>query len=894
MQRRRQGRSPGTRLVVAVAFLAFTGSLPAQLQQRDEVRVANLAPSPLTQSTGFACAIAMSGDSMVVGAPRDDSRGRNSGVVLIYEQDGGVFGEPVILSASDAREYDFFGNAVAIDGDWIIVGAQGTSQQGLLTGSAFILERVGDSWIEQAVLEADMPMNRDLFGHAVAVSGNKFVVGARWKDELGTRSGAAYVFERAPNGSVIRSRLMADDHMSGDMLGESVAIDGDTIALGAWSADPMGLNSGAVYVFKHDGVDWKQEAKVTASDGAAFDNFGAAIDLRGDLLLIGAEGDDDRGEDSGSAYLFERNGGTWSEAQKLTGSDGAAGDHFGQAVALGLSSAFVSAPGKDGVQVDAGAVYRFLRPASTWVEDSQAVGGQEFGKAIAIDGDLLASSDSSGLGSLRVFDPLPGSLSELAEIEAISVGGAGVNFGSHVALAGEMLLAADADAMVDSERGLIQVQSKHNPGFAQQIIGSPPGSAVIGGDLAVDGSLLVASSGNSMGGAWLFERRGGGYVLSRDLGTLSALRLWSAVDSTVTVSERRFALGMPNATVQGRSNSGVVILYERDSLFGWQTASVLPGGANEHFGSALAMHGDWMAIASGYSSAGLRWYHYNERWRLVLFMGVGLLLEEMAMDAALAVASSPSTGEVAVFELVAGSWSFETILSIPDGVADRFGASVDVLGGVILVGAPEDDEIDTDRGAVYVYEKSAGIWTQVDKIHPAEAMAGSLFGTSLAMSEGLWAVGAPGNNNSGTVHLFSDPAYELSFGDGCGGDFGVPLLLPLSGQTPAIGTTFEVELTRLPPASFTLGLLGFSRTNMLGLTLPYALADFAPGCLIHGSAELRTVLDNQTGTATWSIDIPDNPNLIGLRVYMQGISIDSEANLIGWVLSNGLQPRMLR
>ena len=154
-------------------------------------------------------------------------------------------------------------------------------------------------------------------------------------------------------------KLLADDGAAGDSFGESVSISEDTAIIGATGDDDKGDGSGSAYIFVRaaDGT-WKQQAKLTAEDGATEDHFGGWMSLSGDTALIGAGGDDDKGEDSGSAYIFVRVAdGTWKQQAKLTAEDGAAEDNFGGNVSLSDDTAVIGAGGDDDKGEDSGSAY---------------------------------------------------------------------------------------------------------------------------------------------------------------------------------------------------------------------------------------------------------------------------------------------------------------------------------------------------------------------------------------------------------------------------------------------------------------------------------------------------------------------------------------------------------
>src|SRR3990172_6640980 len=144
-----------------------------------------------------------------------------------------------------------------------------------------------------------------------------------------------------------QAKLTASDGAAGDVFGERVSVDGDTALVGAMFDDDSGTDSGSAYVFVRSGTTWSQQAKLTAGDGAAGDQFGFSVSVHGDTALVTARLDDDKGGDSGSAYVFVRSGTTWSQQAKLTAGDGAAGDWFGVNVSLDGDTALVGAPFDD-------------------------------------------------------------------------------------------------------------------------------------------------------------------------------------------------------------------------------------------------------------------------------------------------------------------------------------------------------------------------------------------------------------------------------------------------------------------------------------------------------------------------------------------------------------------
>lgn len=236
------------------------------------------------------------------------------------------------LTARDGAADVFFGTSVAVSGSTIVVGAPFDS----VGGSAYVFNRQGGSWVETQKLTASDGTGSELFGFSVAVSGSTIVVGAQ-TDQIGDNpsQGSAYVFNRHGGSWVQTQKLTSSDGETNDLFGNAVAISGSTIVVNAIGRGLSGnVGQGSAYVFNHQGGSWVETQKLTVSDGAAGDQFGWSIAVSSSTIVVGAPFDDDFGTlGQGSAYVFNRQGGSWVETQKLTASDGATGDHFGWSVA---------------------------------------------------------------------------------------------------------------------------------------------------------------------------------------------------------------------------------------------------------------------------------------------------------------------------------------------------------------------------------------------------------------------------------------------------------------------------------------------------------------------------------------------------------------------------------
>jgi len=310
----------------------------------------------------FGISVSVSGDTAVVGAHSDDDNGSGSGSAYVFTRSGTTWTQQAKLTASDGAADDIFGHSVSLSGETAVVGAAADDDNGLNSGSAYVFTRSGTTWAQQAKLTASDGAAGDQFGRSVSVSGETAVIGAYLDDDNGSNSGSAYVFTRSGTTWTHQVKLIASDGAADDQFGRSVSVSGETAVVAAYLDDDNGSNSGSAYVFIRSGTTWTQQAKLTASDGAAGDQFGRSVSVSGETVVIGAYLDDDNGSNSGSAYVFTRSGTTWTQQAKLTASDGATSDVLGVSVSLSRDTAVVGAVLDDDNGSSSGSAYVFTVP----------------------------------------------------------------------------------------------------------------------------------------------------------------------------------------------------------------------------------------------------------------------------------------------------------------------------------------------------------------------------------------------------------------------------------------------------------------------------------------------------------------------------------------------------
>jgi len=431
-------------ILLMVLFILPAGSAYAGWPEVEKLLAADGAAEDW-----FGRSVSISGDYAIVGAYRDDDNGDGSGSAYIFKRDGTGWSEQAKLVAADGAAWDGFGYSVSISGDYAIVGAIADDDNGTDSGSAYIFKRDGTSWSQQAKLLAADGSANDYFGYSVSISGDYAVVGASYDDDKGTDSGSAYIFYYDGTSWSQQAKLLAADGAASDEFGISVSISGDYAIVGAYMDDGInGINSGSVYIFYYDGTNWSEQAKLTASDGAADDRFGRSVSISGDYAIVGADGDDDNGSYSGSAYIFERSGTNWSEQAKLLASDGNTSDYFGWSVSISGDYAVVGAAWDDDNGSDSGSAYIFKRYSTNWSEQAKltASDGADidyFSYSVSISGDYAIvgayADDDYGVdsGSAYIFKRSGTSWSQQAN-KLLAADGADYDwFGYSVSISGD-------------------------------------------------------------------------------------------------------------------------------------------------------------------------------------------------------------------------------------------------------------------------------------------------------------------------------------------------------------------------------------------------------------------------------------------------------------------------
>lgn len=672
--------------------------------------------------------------------------------------------------------------------------------------------------------QGDTLHENDQLGWAVAIDGDTMVAGARLDDHVVEGGGAAYVYQRVAGNWQLQQKLVNVDAQPDDEFGTSVAIEGDTIVVGAIYADVGNtLSTGAVFVFSRVGGSWVQSQKIVASDYAQGDQFGTSVSLSGNTIVVGAPYDDSPSTDNGSVYVLARdNQGVWSQQQKLTVPTGRS-DLFGQAVSISGDNLVVGSP-------NGSASYIFSQTNGTWSQSQilrpLKIGGADFGRSVDMRGNELTigAPQEDGIGAAYAYVNLSG----VWTLEKRTTGtGAGSSYGRSVSIDGDVWVVGEqfADFGGVSWTGAATIFERVGGNWTLQTQlhdADPARVEQFGNAVAVDAGMVVVgcyydsnASGPSAGSVTIFEKSLGAWNPFVKLLAVSNDASQDELGQAIAVDGDTLVAGAHLDNVAGR-DSGAAYIYVR---FGTQwiiqqkltTPDISPEG---RLGAAVAIDGDTVVVGAPFQTVG-----------------------------------SASSGVAYVFVRSAGAWVFQQklVAAIPSN-DQRFGQSLAIDGDTIVVGAERDaGGFGTNSGAGYVFTRTNGIWTQQQKLLPSSGAAGDFFGRSVSIGSDTIFVGATGNDvaasNAGAVFVFQKTGaiwfqtQRLTASNaGSGDNFG--LAISISGDTAAISAPY-----RDSPGKNSVGIVySFSRINGVwteqqNLSLPNPVAEDSFGSSVSLSGD---------------------------------------------------------
>ncbi len=624
----------------------------------------------------FGTALAMSGDYAIVGAPRKDDAGNNSGAAYIFTRQGTVWVEQAKLVAPDARPGDYFGISVAIDEDTVLVGGHRINKPTADAGSVYVFERLGNSWLLTAHLTAPDATKFAYFGFSVGIDDDTAIIGATRDDEAGSDAGAAYVFVRKGVEWTFQAKLLGNNTESEDNFGYAVDVDGNFAIV----TSPKNRGAGAAYIYEREGTVWEQKRnrvriRMIPIDRDGASAFGTSVDISGETAVIGATGGKVGQDVVGAAYVFTRNEPPfWNQHTKLTASDSRGGDQLGYAVALSGSEVIAGAPKHSAGGLGSGAAYIYeQKEDGTWIEtiklsDGETASEDQFGISVAISGNLAIS------GAQQDDDVAPN--------------------------AGAAYIFERSGTLWLQRTKLVADDAKAGDLFGNTV--------AISGETVVVGAPGADDAGPESGAAYVFTYLGDEWVQRAKL-IGDDTSMFDHFGTAVAVHEDTALIGA-HGKDEGAEDSGAAYIFVRNGVAWIQQAKLAHRNAvpGDQFGHAVAIYGDNALIGAHLSDA-----------------------------------TGPDSGAAYIFTRNGGTWTqdFE-IIPNDSGLGDEFGYAVDLTNGVAIIGAPKEDRSEPDMGAAYVFVETRTAWLQQSKLTATEAEAEDEFGSAVAIHQDTAIVGA--------------------------------------------------------------------------------------------------------------------------------------------------------
>ena len=370
----------------------------------------------------FGWSVSLDGDVALIGAPDEEDGGVRAGAAYVFRNDGSTWSQEQKLIATGPDDVSGFrfGRSGAINGNLAVVGAPDADGAGGPTGAAFVFVYKGaeTGWVQTQTMLEESFISLAGYGAGVAAYGlseeadiARVIIGAPRAGTGAQNFGAVYTYRFQADTLAFEQKLTASPQDEQDMFGESVALDGTVAIIGAPQDDDLGAYAGAAHIFRWHGDEWVFEQKLLASDGAEDDHFGQTVAIQGNVAVVGAPDHEGGALGSGTVYVFEFDGESWSETEKLGAGDPGIGDHFGESLAFDGSRIFIGASNNDDGGESAGSAYVFAKGGmGTAVEDavptSFSLSLEAYPNPFADHATISYELPEAGIVELAVYDVL--------------------------------------------------------------------------------------------------------------------------------------------------------------------------------------------------------------------------------------------------------------------------------------------------------------------------------------------------------------------------------------------------------------------------------------------------------------------------------------------------------
>eukprot|EP00002_Diphylleia_rotans_P015509 TRINITY_DN3004_c0_g1_i12.p1 TRINITY_DN3004_c0_g1~~TRINITY_DN3004_c0_g1_i12.p1 ORF type:complete len:837 (+),score=134.06 TRINITY_DN3004_c0_g1_i12:84-2594(+) len=751
-------------IVVGFVILVCTSTITQAQTWSTPMRT---TPGDSSSGAFFGAALSTDGSYTVIGSHLADVDGvSDCGKIYIYSTSAQTRALEAILTASNKGAGDYFGISVSISAGRVLVGAPNAAVSGLSqAGSAYVFIKSGFQWSEEAILTASDAQATDNYGCAVALYESFAMIGAKYRDSSNVPdSGAVYVYYRSSTQWTQNMVLVPADPIQDNRFGEAISLQSGTALVGTlvccW--DCYCYKTGLAYVFSQTVAGWGSQGILSASDGQYANHFGITVSIDGDYALVGARyADIDGIADSGAAYVFHRQGGSWSQQAVLVSNTIVSGNLMGISVAIKGSIAIVgSANSWVGNYGDAGQVFTFTRTGSSWQQSAQLTAtmvafGNTFGVYVALSNQyavISASREDYGnktdAGAVYFFyntdygsatksqsrsrlqtptsTAAPSSSIQTVAGTSVSFEASGIttltNFGSYVYIQDNRILVSAPECItgrVHCQGGGVFVILKQASGQLQQVQtivypGIASSTTTFGDCIATYGDWLVISSKN---GLYNFVATGSIFVF-----------YWNSV------------------TQKYDKVRGLRARLSQEGLL---------------FGSAVAMNGSYIAVGAPgynhpitYTNAGAVYFFtiQNNVWIRypVRVSAPSLNMNEFfgssiaCYSALVAVGNRPADPALQAVYIIqmTGVRQWSVIQTIQSLARDGFGWAVALVGSTLAVSSNKDSSDGNERGSVALFNFDGSQFVESQIISPAHHAEDNIrFGHVISMTTSSLAVG---------------------------------------------------------------------------------------------------------------------------------------------------------
>jgi hypothetical protein len=711
----------------------------------------------------FGGAVAIYGDTLVIGAKNDNTAAADAGSVYVYIKVNNTWElQQTINNPSPVLE-DYFGSSVDIHKDTIIIGSYGDDTGGTnRVGAAFIYTRSGTTWTLQQEINNPTPVDIDHFSNSVSLYEDTVAIGALFEDTGASAAGSVYIYTRSGVTWTLQQEINNPSPVINDQFGYSVSLFRDTVAISANLKEVSAISdAGAAYVYTRTGGVWTLEQTIENPSPVASDRFGNSISLYEDTIAVGSTPltantekiwvysrigttwtldkeietpipiTDEIGfgkivkvhqdtviasgvwnDASGAVYIFSRDEGNWNYIDMFKNPTPNGSEGFAASLALYDDTILVGANQTDTSLLDVGSAYIYSIPLYDFSNNIEIQDIASNSTSVSIYGKYMVVGDSvfnSYQGNVKVYEDINGTWTIMQTITSNEFS-SNNSFGAQVSMYNDTLAISEPGNDTDgADTGAIWVYTLVGSTWTlQQRIGNPPGPGsdnfskqmALNKDTIVTGAYSEDTAGTDSGTAYIFKRTGATWALEGTINNPNPA-MGDFFPSSVTIENDIVAFGHTYGETTALNNSGIAYVYTRSGAT-WtlgQTITSPSPVVSGGFGSSISISGDKLAIGR----------------------------DEQVLS---------GEGKVYIYEYTEGTWSLQETLLNPVDTSSWWGDSVLINKNLLFCADPDSGATTTQAGSIYVYELINGAWTYIKVIHNPNVEAWSYMGRSIAYNNG--------------------------------------------------------------------------------------------------------------------------------------------------------------